>query len=144
MNAELLGESMESTFTILVQVGEELPLPLGDNKLNGDIQVMNGTLQNMSDDSILNMKEATSERNGIVLKLYSNLILILQYHNPSLKGAVSLRMVDLTMKSGLSPTSPVAFACYGELLANIGEITEGCRLGMKLCISTFEGNLCMK
>lgn len=129
MNAELLGESMESTFTILVQVGEELPLPLGDNKLNGDIQVMNGTLQNMSDDSILNMKEATSERNGIVLKLYSNLILILQYHNPSLKGAVSLRMVDLTMKSGLSPTSPVAFACYGELLANIGEITEGCRLG---------------
>ena len=121
---------MESSFAILLQAGEELPRVMGDAKLTGDIQIMmNNILQEATDYSILNMEVTTNNRTVTLLKLYANLAYMLHITDPSLIGAVSLRMVDITIKSGLTSISPLAFAYYGETLASIGYITEGCRLG---------------
>ena len=121
---------MESSFAILLQAGEELPRVMGDAKLTGDIQIMmNNILQEATDYSILNMEVTTNNRTVTLLKLYANLAYMLHLTDPSLIGAVSLRMVDITIKSGLTSISPLAFAYYGETLASIGYITEGCRLG---------------
>lgn len=128
-NAELLSEAMDSTFSILANVGEGPLMPLGDAKLMSGINLMNHALENTTDDFILNMKMAMSEKDAILLKLYSSLILLLQYLNPSLKEAVSLRMLEITMNSGLTTASPHVFASYGELLINTGEFAKGCRLG---------------
>ena len=135
-NSARIKESTERTFSILAQVGEELPRPHSDELKNG-ISAMNRTLENMSDDSILNMEAANDADTGIVLKLYSRLLISLNF-DASLKAAISLRMVDLTMQSGLSSTSPIAFASYGGLLMNIGSITEGCRLGACIFIRAIE------
>ena len=123
---------MESSFAILLQAGEELPRVMGDAKLTGDIQIMMNNifiLQEATDSSILNMEVTTNNRTVTLLKLYANLAYMLHITDPSLIGAVSLRMVDITIKSGLTSISPLAFAYYGETLASIGYITEGCRLG---------------
>ena len=127
--AELLKESMESTFAILQQVGEELPRAMGDDQLTANILLMNGILQKTADDSILNMEVTSNKRIGTLMKLYADLAYLLHFTDPSLIGGVSLRMVAITMKSGLTSTSPLAFAHYGETLTSIGYITEGCRLG---------------
>ena len=128
--AELLKESMESTFAILQQVGEALPRAMGDDQLTADILLMNGILQKTADDSILNMEVTSNKRIVTLMKLYANLLaFLLHFADPSLIGAVSLRMVEITMNSGLTSISPLAFAHYGETLASIGYITEGCRLG---------------
>ena len=77
--------------------------------------------------------EATANKRTVnMLKLYANLAHMLHFTDPSLIGSVSLRMVEITMKSGLTSTAPLAFAHYGEMLASIGHINEGCRLG-KCC-----------
>lgn len=38
-------------------------------------------------------------------------------------------MVDLTMSNSITQAAPLAFAYYGENLALMGKISEGCRLG---------------
>ena len=122
---------------ILHQVGEELPRAMGDVKLTNDIQQLNDILQRTSDDSILNMDVTKDKRAVTLMKLYADWAYLLHYTDPSLIGAVSLRMIEITMKSGLTSTSPLAFAHYGEMLMSIGHITEGCRLG-KCCNSSYE------
>jgi len=128
-NSEKLVDCGDSAMDLLSRVGEESLRPLGDPKLNIEIQDMNSVLLNMSDETILNMEKTTSDKNRIILKLYAMCLSAFQYINPSLKAAVSVRLVSHTLKTGLSAMSPIAFAAYGELLAGIGQIPEACRLG---------------
>ena len=109
---------------------EEKPLrDMGDNTLSTDIDVMNRNMQTLPDDYICNMQENQAKRAVSIHKLYANLAHLLHVVQPSLIGSVSLRMVELTMSEGISPTAPLAFAYYGEMLASMGNISEGCRLG---------------
>ena len=142
MHAELLQESMESTIGILEQLGEELPRESGDDQLNIDMQLMNDILQKTPDDLILIMEATKKKKIVTLMKLYANLSDVLHFTKPSLISSVSLRMVDLTMKTGLNSISPLAFAYYGEILTSIGNLTGGCRLGT--CWISMHGNLCFQ
>jgi len=109
---------------------EEKPLrDMGDNTLSTDIDVMNRNLQPLPDGYICNMQENQAKRAVSIHKLYAELAHLLHFVKPSLIRSVSLRMVELTMSEGISPTAPLAFAYYGEMLASMGNISEGCRLG---------------
>ena len=127
---------MESSFDALPQVGEEMPQSVGDAKLSSEMQATDAVLDNMTDDYILNEMPKSNEKKVIALqKIYSNLADLLHFVNPSLPCAVSLRMVDLTLKSGLTSVSPLAFAYYGEILIACEKFAEGCRLGVCLLAS---------
>jgi hypothetical protein len=109
---------------------EEKPLrDMGDITLSTDIDVMNMRLQPLSDDYFCNMQENQMKRSITLNKVYAELAHLLLYVNPSLIRSVALRMVELTMSKGISPTAPLAFAYYGETLVSMGNISEGCRLG---------------
>jgi len=48
--------------------------------------------------------------------------------------------MEISLKSGITPTAPISFSCYGEMLASsMGKIEEGCRLG-RLAIKLVEKN----
>jgi hypothetical protein len=128
--ANRLIESMQATFAIIDQCGEELPRSI-DDKLVKDMMSMNATLQKISDESILSTERTTDQRTIFLMKLYAELANILHYINPSLVGAVSLRLADLTLKNGLTPSCPLAFVHFCSVLANMGNdyITDSCRLG---------------
>ena len=86
---------------------------------------------------MLNKMPQPNEKKVVtLLKICSNLADLLHAINPSLLCAVSLRMVDLTLKSGLTSVSPLAFAYYGEILIACEKFAEGCRLGVSSCIMT--------
>ena len=121
---------MDSTFDTLLQTGEELPRSVGDAKLSSDMQVTNDSLQKISDDYVLNLQQTNKKKIITVQKIYYNLADLLNFTQPSLICAVSLRMVELTLSEGLTPYSPLAFACYGQMLMGSGNLAEGCRLGM--------------
>ena len=109
---------------------EEAPLrDVGDSILNTDIAAMNVGLQQLTDDCICNMQENQMKKSITVNKLYSDLAHILYFVNPALFADVSLRMVELTLSEGITPTAPIGFAYYGQVLASMGNIFEGCRLG---------------
>ena len=122
-------KSIESSFGILLQFGEDVPRAMGDTDLLIDIDQMTNILQSTSNDSIYNMKQNNDKKMTALLNLYVFLAHALHYYKPWLVGSVSLRMVEQTMKTGLSPISPYVFACFGSLLVTIGYVSMGCRLG---------------
>ncbi len=127
--SHLQDQTIEASFAILAQFGENLPRDIGDEQLRSDIDHMNNVLRSTSDDMICTMQESTDKKMTALIDLYENLAHVLQYFKPCLVGSVSLRIVELTMKTGLSPKSPLAFAHFGGVLSSLGYVNEGCRLG---------------
>ena len=106
---------------------------MGDVKLTNDMQATNDALQKISDDDVLNMQQTSDKMIITLQKIYSNLVEVLTFTNPSLMCAASLRMVELTLSKGLTPNSPLVFAFFGQTLRVSGDLAEGCRLGMSSC-----------
>ena len=138
-NADLLKESMESIFKILIKLGEDAPRALDDSTLLLDIEAMNKVLQERSDESLLNMKQANDKKLVTLHRLYADLAHVVHFTKPGLVGAVACRMIELTLKNGITPTAPLSFAYHGEMLASTGKIEEGCRLG-RLALKLVEKN----
>ena len=129
-----MDKSIQSSFGILFQFGEELPRDMTDAKLQTDIDRMTFILQSTSDELIYNMQENNDKKLTALFNLYVYLAHALLYFQPWLFGSVSLRMMEITMKTGLCTMSPLAFAHFGSLAVTIGYVTVGCRLGEWLLI----------
>ena len=121
-------QSIEASFGILVQFGENIPRAKDDNFRTGLYQIVHN-LQSLSDDSIYDMQECSDKCIATLINVYVGLAHVLHYQQPWHIGSVSLRMVELTLKTGLSAKSPLAFAHFGGVLVAKGFIGEGCRLG---------------
>ena len=128
-SANKLQESMESILEILNKLGEAAPRPMEEITSMTDIDAMNKVLHDRSDDSLLNIQESKDKKLVALHQLYSDLVHVLYFVKPDLIGSVSLRMIELTMTKGSTPTSPLSFAYYGSTLAAMGKVEEGCRLG---------------
>ena len=120
---------MESSLKTLSKLGEQPLREISDNTLQADMMKMNEIMRNTPDDYILNLHENKAKKITNTLKIYLNLCHMVHLINASLLGAVSLRMVELTMNNGLVSSSPLAFVYYGEVLVATGNIAEGCRFG---------------
>jgi len=125
---------MESSLDILAKLGEQPLREISDSTLQADMISMNESLRNTPDESILSMHENKTKKISITMKIYANLGHVLHFVKPSLIGAASLRMVELTMNYGLVPSSPLAFGYYGHVLVANGSVKEGCRLGTYHCM----------
>jgi hypothetical protein len=120
---------MDAMLGILAKL-EEAPLrDMGDSELSIDIAATNVRLQQLTDDCICNMQENQMKKSIALNKLYADLAFVQNFVNPALFADLSLRMVQLTLSKGITPTAPLAFAYYGQTLASMGNILEGCRLG---------------
>ena len=105
-----------------------------------DANRMKNIIQSTPNDMICNMLENHDKKMTSLISLYAHLAHVLRFIKPCLVGSVSLRMVELTMKTGLSTNSPLAFAYFGGFLVTSGSIIEGCRLG-KYCEIFFSDKL---
>ena len=127
--AGLYKESVAAIMEILAKLDEKPLRDIGDSTLSIDIAAMNEILQQLTDDCICDMQENQMKRSITLNKLYADLAHVLYYVKPALFADVSLRMVELTLSKGLTPTAPIGFAHYGQTLASMGNISKGCRLG---------------
>ena len=114
---------------ILAKLDEKPLRDMGDSTLSTDIAATNVRLQQLTDDCICNMQENHMKRSITLNKLYADLAHVLLFVKPALFADVSLRMVELTLSKGITPTAPIGFAHYGQTLASMGNISKGCRLG---------------
>ena len=127
-NTDQFKESMESIFDILTKLGEDIPRAI-DGKLMMAIDAMNEVLHGRSDDSLLNIQDTKDKKLVALHQLYSDLIQVIYFIKPDLFGSLSLRMIELTMTKGITPTSPFSFVYFGSILAAMGEVEKACRLG---------------
>ena len=158
----------ESILKLLNELGEDPPRDMGDSTLKADIDAMNQVLKSQSNDSLLNMHQANDKKLATLLRLYADLILVLHYSKNHLIASVALKMIEITLKNGLTPAAPLSFAYYGEfiqcvsanfephvlkyvtitslsssikgeMLASTGKIEEACRLG-RIALKLVEKN----
>ena len=127
--AGLYKESVAAIMEILAKLDEKPLRDMGDSTLSTDIAAMNVGLQQLPDDCICDMQENQMKRSIALNKLYADLAYVLYFVKPALLADVSLRMVQFTLSKGITPTAPIGFAYYGQTLASMGNIFEGCRLG---------------
>ena len=120
---------MDAMLRILAKLDEKPLRDMGDSTLSTDIAATNVRLQQLSDVCIFNMQENQMKKNSALNKLYADLAHVLYFAKPALVADVSLRMVQFTLSKGITPTAPLAFAYYGQVLASMGNISKGCRLG---------------
>jgi len=125
-----LQDSKRVAFTMLEQLGERIPRPVGDITLAANIQEVKLLLQNMSDESILTMKETeTKKRDVLALNLYHDLNFLFQFIDPKRIADTSLRMVQITLSNGSCCMSPLAYAQFAIVLITMGDTGSGYRLG---------------
>ena len=127
-----LKESMELSLDILQQLGEPPLRPISDTTLLADLKAMDVGIEHTSDNSILKMDTNNDKKHVFMMKLYSNLIHMLHFIQPSLLGSVSLRMVEKTLDAGFCSLTPLSLAYYGEVQVSLGVLSSGCRLGESL------------
>ena len=120
---------MDAMLGILTKLEEATLRDMGDSELSIDIAATNVTLQQLTDGCICNMQENQMKKSITLNKLYADLALVQNFVKPALFADVSLRMVKLTLSKGITPTAPIGFAYYGQTVASMGNIFEGCRLG---------------
>jgi hypothetical protein len=120
---------MDAMLGILAKLDEKPLRDMGDSTLSTDIAATNVRLQQLSDVCIFNTQENQMKKSITLNKLYVDLAHVLYFVKPALFADVSLRMVELTLSKGITPTAPIGFACYGQTLTSMGNISKGCRLG---------------
>ena len=126
---------MEATVRILDEIGEPALQPLGE--LSNATQTMDELFKITADEVIYNMEQCTKKRHVVCQKLYANLLIVLVFVEPELMGAASLYMLTNVMSFGLTPISPLAFACYGGTLVAIEQFDSACRLGKRSHLYVF-------
>ena len=127
-------------FTILEKLGERLPRLLHDIGFTADLQEIKRTIETMSDESILNMKETNRKKLDLLLmNLYHDLAYLFNVVDSKRIPDTALRMLQITLSNGLCLMSPTAFALFAGCLVTAKDYTLGYRLGtiaLRLLVKT--------
>jgi len=101
----------------LSQLGEEMPKPLLSCRISEMIEATSNTLQGISDNDLLEMKEI-DERLSITMNFYSILSIAAFFGKREMLPFVACRMTQLTLESGLCKHSIMGLVLYAMLLCN--------------------------
>lgn len=125
--ASKIAESVESCLSILSELGEGLPRTISRDDAVKKISETLLILEGIADEDLLNYRRCTSRKKLMAMKFLAKLENACQEVNPALQPIVTLKMIKLTISHGMSPVSPIAFAYFGGLVANLGNVRGGHR-----------------
>ena len=111
-----LDEAIDSALATLKQLGESFPSSPRPPLVIKSFLKTKRMLQGRSDESILGLKPIRDCRKLAAMKMMNSMYLYTFFARPYLACLVALRMVQITLESGVCELSAVAFCCYAELL----------------------------
>ncbi|KAL3795154.1 hypothetical protein HJC23_007382 [Cyclotella cryptica] len=129
-----ISESVELGFSILSQLGHELPTNYTPSETMSVIKQTLKDLSDLSDNDLQNYKKMTVKRHLMAMKCLAKLQLTTLQVCPNLQPIVTLKMVNMTIDHGWCGSSPVGFAYFASVLAQCGEM-QGCYRFAKLAKS---------
>jgi len=126
----LLRESIHYVLSVLNELGEDTT-PIGEEtQLIGRIRSIMNSIASFPDETILSFKMAERKQFICCMNLYSELLYLYHLTAETKKlFEVTLTMVQLTMKNGLTVYSPASFANFGLAAVAVGNYELGYRLG---------------
>jgi len=125
--AKHLPEAIKKSVEVLCQLGEAPPESYTKSEMISHIEKTKSMLNEVSDEELLGYKTMENHSKRMALKFYSRLILMFQMAKPGHASGCVLKMVELSLSEGISPTSPVGFAYFSQLLGGVGQFQEAFR-----------------
>ncbi|CAB9510318.1 expressed unknown protein [Seminavis robusta] len=131
-------EAIELALEALKEVGQTFPSNKEPSfvRLWHESRRMKRKLKPLSDEEILALPRMKDPRAIAAMQIMNHVLLYAILETPKLGALIIFRMVDLSIKFGLSAMSSIGFVAYGLLGSRDGATDEGIRYGklaMKLC-----------
>mmetsp|Transcript_3578 Transcript_3578/g.6913 ORF Transcript_3578/g.6913 Transcript_3578/m.6913 type:complete len:822 (+) Transcript_3578:71-2536(+) len=112
---------------VLSKLGEDFPKEVTPDVAIHFIEETNEMLDDMTNEKLIDHKAMSDSNKIMAMNFLTRLFEAFFMIRPSDQPIVVLKMVQLSVKHGMSPMSPLAFALYGSFLASMGNIHEGYR-----------------
>ena len=110
-------EAIEIALQTLKQLGEEFPsMHPSKFRVAWEARRLKKLLRGLTDSDILKLPRMKDPKKLAAMQILNHVILYTVYATPNLSALVAFRMVELTIKSGLSAISCVGFVLYGTML----------------------------
>ena len=131
-----VSEATKVMTNTLVNLGEELPVRITPSLLKREMKSTKEKLDRLTEEALLEchamenpMKIMAME---LLVKLYENYVFT---GDTALLPFISMKMIEISLKHGMGPLSPIAFALYSNYLALIDNEYEVSRRYVKFALS---------
>jgi predicted ATPase len=121
------AEALDFGLSVLSQLGEAIPTNLLENEIGQMISQTQALIRGIGEDDILNHRIMTNTKKMMAMRILGQLQVIAFSVRPSLNPLMSMRMVQLTMLHGISPSASSGFCYFGTYLGHLGSIHVGHR-----------------
>ena len=122
--------ALEYGLSFASKLGEGIPNNASQEILQQHVQHTLSMISGISEVDILNYPKMTDRKKLMTMKLLARLQASSYYADPVVHNFIILKMVQLTLSSGLSPVAPFGFVCFGSFIAKIGDLAAGHRLSL--------------
>ncbi|KAL3768174.1 hypothetical protein ACHAWO_006544 [Cyclotella atomus] len=132
MQSSKLNEALEMGMNVLSQLGEGISRNQLDLLFYLDVKRTQAMISGLTEDAVLGYRPMTDKKKQAAMKILSCIhrCSFLALAAPPLCRCIILKMVQVTIKYGLSNQSPIAFALFGVLLSTMGNIPVGRRFSL--------------
>ena len=117
-----LAESIAKGRSILSKLGIDVQ---GTNNVDICLRDAKDLLSGYADDGILNSEQMTDRTLIMAMKFLGKLEVAMTQIMPKSVPYVSFKIIQLSLKHGLNPVSPIGFAFLGSCIAMHGNIIDG-------------------
>jgi len=114
---------------VLEQLGETFPKKNCMGMLKSEMRKVERLLRGKSNAQIMRMEMIKTEEKMSALQILNILLMNVAVAKPCFTPFVQLKMIEITMKHGVSALASVAFASYGMLCTAVGKFDESYRYG---------------
>jgi predicted ATPase len=135
-----VARSVEMGLMIVLKLGVDIPKLSHEDTVHKIRSTQKMLL--ISDADLLNYRLMSDNRQLMAMKFLAKLQNATHQIQPGLQPIIAIKMVELTLASGLSPMSPIGFACFGGLVAKLNDIRGGYRFAKlaKALVNKLESN----
>lgn len=130
-------EAANKAISVLSNLGEHFSDSYSEADINMQVEQTKVMLQQYTEQELIDYKEMVDPSKVMAMKFLARLELLILLTQPSWQPAVTLKIVQLSIKHGHSPISPLGFTYFGMLVARLGNIREGysyVKMGRKLLV----------
>jgi len=125
-----LNEAVKLGLSILVKLGINFPFHPGRLYVLKDLFKIKWSLRNKSAEYFNNLQVMQDEKKNAAMRIMSEIISAAYFAVPNLVPLLVFKMVDLTVKYGLSRKSPFSIATYGYFISvYMNQVDKGSRYG---------------